>query len=660
MKIPIAKVSDSMKFLNTQAPPSKVSELSAEPKESKIPDRVAKSTAQIEPPVSADAGEKIIVRIFESLDNLSDLFATAVVSKGFYNTFKRHELRLIKDTVFKVSPAAWELREMSPPWEKGDDADNDAPVPEYTPTSYLRHYSRDMYTMIALKPLILVHCESFLRPETVAGLAGIDETRSAQIDEAFCRVWTFCRMFGCNKDREDDVSAQMDWLRGGGFTHKRSNRLADKFGVDTVAFAKGRTKRASTRLAQRFGVDTALFDPPASFAAGNGDGLTSEELYAMTEVWTCLGVLVQGFHGQVNEARAAGIFDDADSKGDTTADEVLLEEWTFYLLTLGPAVILNLATISPSGPTAATFAHAKAAGWTKWSPPSHGASRSTFLKEAVSRVYSAKVTAEAVLANTPCNLDTIQESTSDSRLDSHLKRVVTTRKRQAAFAAELQKLRGRKPSAAGPRTWSEERPISIFPDIVEKLEHLNGAYVGVGEVVVGQPPKGPQVRDPVDMAMEKLVGMGFEEKDATRALAQTDTGDALDVEAAIKLLQREARRKERLAAAKEAPTHKPSHKHVPKPGHKKSMSSSSIFGDSDVVSATRNMGQVVVPRRESSAYQTMTHFGRSGSKQAASHEKSAYASMAEKGRSGTNISMPHREKSAYDASRSIWKHRPTR
>lgn len=643
-KIPISKVSDSMKFSNSSQP--KVSELSGVPASPTIPDRVAKSTAPpIEPPVSADAGEKIILRIFESLNNLSDLFATAFVSKGFYNTFKRHELRLIKETVFKVSPAAWELREMSPPWAKGDDAENDAPVPEYTTTSYLRHYSRDMYTMIALKPLILVHCESFLRPETVAGLAGIDELRSAQIDEAFCRVWTFCRMFGCNKDREDDISAQMDWLRGGVFTHKRSNRLADKFGVDTVAFAKGRTKRASTRLAERFGVDTALFDPPDSFAAGNGEGLTSDELYAMTEVWTCLGVLVQGFHGQCDAARSVGIFDDADSKGDTTADEVLLEEWTSYLLTLGPAVILNLATVSPSGPTPATFARAKEAGWTKWTPPTHGATRSSFLKEAVSRVYSAKVTAEAVLTNAPSNLDTIQEQTSDSRLDSHLKRVVTTRKRQAAFAAELQKLRGRRPSAAGPKTWSEERPISIFPDIVEQLEHRNGAYAyaGVAGSVASQPPKGPQVRDPVDLAMEKLVGeMGFDEKEATRALAQTDTGDSLDVPAAVKLLQREARRRERQVAAAEK--------------HKPSMSSSSIFGDSDVVSATRNMGQVAVPKRESSTYHAMSRLGRSGSKKVPSKEKSAFASMSEKGRSGTNISMPEKERSAYEASKSIWRH----
>ena len=269
--------------------PTLYSSMSAEEVERKI-SAYAAEQEEVERQISADAAEEVLFRILQNLDNLQDLFATATVSRGFYRTFKRHELPLMKNALFGMSPAAWELREMSPP--------SDTPDKQYTPTLYLQQYMRDMYTMIALKSMILIHCESFLRAHTITALAGGETDRASQIDDAFWRVWTFCQVFGCGTNREDDIVSQMDWLRGG-------------------AMAKQQRKDA--------GEGVNLFFPPAGFGEGNVGGLTAEDLYDMTEIWTCLGVLVRGLHGKRQEARDYGVFENMDiTVGDDEKEDVVL------------------------------------------------------------------------------------------------------------------------------------------------------------------------------------------------------------------------------------------------------------------------------------------------------------------------------------------------
>lgn len=231
---------------------------------------------EVERMISADAAEQVLLRILENLDNLQDLFATATVSRGFYRTFKRHELPLMKNALHGMSPAAWELREMSPPYPGLEGDGKSSPKLGYSPSVYLQHYMRDMYTMIALKSMILVHCESFLRADTITALAGGETERASQIDDAFWRVWTFCRIFGCRSGKEDDIVAQIDWLEGG-------------------SSAKQRRREGTAE------------DTSASFGQGNAGGLTAEDLYDMTEIWTCLGVLVRGFQGKRDLARDVGI-----------------------------------------------------------------------------------------------------------------------------------------------------------------------------------------------------------------------------------------------------------------------------------------------------------------------------------------------------------------
>ncbi|KAG8528760.1 uncharacterized protein KY384_006447 [Bacidia gigantensis] len=527
---------------------------------SEIPDLYADLPASLEEmsaeeadrAISADAAERVLLRILEHLDNLQDLFATATVSRGFYRTFKRHELPLMKNALYGMSPAAWELREVTPPYPGLQGDGESSPLLDYTPTLYLQHYMRDMYTMIALKSMILIHCESFLRADTISALAGGETERASQIDDAFWRVWAFCQIFGCGTNREEDILAQMDWLRGGPLAkkEKRYQNPAAKF--------------------------SAVFVPDVSFGFGNVDGLTAEELYDMTEIWTCMGVLVRGFHGKRQEAREYGIFDNACdlTPGNVEQEDAVLEEWTYHLLTLAPPTVLDVT--SPTTPTAATFAHARSRSYTTWTPPS--VSRATFLKEALSRVYqdriaethsnSPPVSPAAVITNPSIQEPDEQEISSE---------ISAARWRCARHAAEIRAKRNQPGFDKLPP--SEERPMSNFPSVLEKLDsgHAEAdtppvpaipprasrtpssaesksspkkthakqtstddtSKTMVSALVV---PLGPQVRDPVDVAVERLVAMGFESKKAKRALADSDTGNSINFEAALESLVRERKR----------------------------------------------------------------------------------------------------------------------
>lgn len=273
--------------------------------------RPSMTAEEMDHAISAEAAEMVLLRILQSLDNLADLFATATVSRGFYRTFKRHELALMKGALFAMSAAAWELREMSPAYPHSNEPDSVSPQSEYTPSLYLRHYMDDMYIMIHLKSMILLYCESFLRADTIKALAGAESERSSQIDNAFWRVWTFCRIFGCGKNREDDIVSQIDWLKGGKLARQQSENAKDTKG--------------------------ALFSPPPAFGRGNGDGLTAEELYDMEEIWTCLGVLLRGFHGKREEAREHGIFNGIDiAAGNVEKENVMLGELHSHINTTYP------------------------------------------------------------------------------------------------------------------------------------------------------------------------------------------------------------------------------------------------------------------------------------------------------------------------------------
>jgi hypothetical protein len=350
-------------------------------------------------PISATAGESILLHIFEQVSNLGDLFSLALVSKGFYVTFKKHELRLMKNTLLKMSPAAWELREASPPYEDERDALRDVAVPEYTPTTYLRDYMRDMYTMVALKSLILSRCQNFLGPETSAALMGGDDTRAKQLDDAFWRTWTFCKLFGSNKGREDDFVGQEDWLKGGPRARQAS---IDTLDSGSSSSSPGFSSMGATfrdDINSSFSATSILLNAPEGFGRGNGpNGLQGSQLMDMIEMWTCLGVLLRGFRGKRRLAREHGVFDGIEiAVDDIEAEDRTLDEWVNYLLTLGPSFILKLAAPSDDF-VPERFASAAVNGWNEWTLPESGApTRAMFLKDACNRLYTSQVTAVRLL-----------------------------------------------------------------------------------------------------------------------------------------------------------------------------------------------------------------------------------------------------------------------
>ena len=511
---------------------------------------------EMESMISADAAERVLLRILENIDNLQDLFSAATVSRGFYRTFKRHELPLMKNALFSMSAAAWELREMSSSFSVGEDGRSSS-EPGYTPTTYLQDYMEDMYTMIALKSMILIHCESFLRVDTIKALAGGETDRAAEIDDAFWRVWTFCKLFGHGTNREDDIVSQMDWLRGGPLEKKQ----------------------------QAAGSRTFLI----GFGRGNGkSGLSADALYDMTEIWTCMGVLVRGLQAKRQLARDYGVFDSSDiASGDVQKEDTILEEWTYHILTRAPPAVLDVT--GPSSPTSTTFAHARSRGYTHWSPP--GVSRSTFLKEAVSRVYEERMAARRYpITNTQSPVRSSPTSPEQRQQQTWLPdATLVSRQRCANHAAEIRRARRDPNFRALPP--SEERPMSNWPDVFDKLEYSPspppppmppipqfqtgmssqaGYSCAVAAPSISTPnlhaprgpqelnirpflstsnsfssaytPAGPQVRDPVDVAIDRLVAMGFDEKKSQKALADTDNGNGIDFDEAVEVLVRERKR----------------------------------------------------------------------------------------------------------------------
>ncbi|KAJ5778862.1 hypothetical protein N7457_006582 [Penicillium paradoxum] len=546
--------------------PEQIYELAATPPSplSALPSRVRKHDHGVEITLPEDLPVYLIFTIMEQIDSLDDLFNFVLVNKKIYTAFKRRELTMLKNALFKMSPPAWELREMSPPWEMEWQLliDPDSQVPEYTPTLYLQRYAQDIYTLARLKALVLARCAPFLRRDTIRGLAGVDNKRAEDVDDAFWRIWTFCRIFGSGKGRENDITGQMDWLRGG------------------VA-AKGHFTPAST-MTQPFGINTVLFEPPEGFGRGNLSGLSQKQMYDLTEIWTCLGVLLQPLHGKCIEARKVGIFDTMNvPDGDLVREEIILEEWTSYILTLGLGAVLTLSSVCATDTTVAKFTKANSIGLTKWDLTETEASRSSFLKEAVSRAYELQ---ERTLES-PTEISPQQTAAQSSPITETSRE---DRQRQARFARELRHRRERGIDLDPERrcSFSAERPMSEFSAIVRGLngslrerqpvppvpalvlERSSTSTLGTAPhtptypsdpsppyalsntppapAIIAPVPLRPQVLDPVDRAIHVIVNeLGFDAEDAKWALKITDTGEGIDAHAAVKLLQRQRIKNER-------------------------------------------------------------------------------------------------------------------
>lgn len=165
-----------------------------------------------------------------------------------------------------------------------------------------------------------------------------------------------------------------------------------------------------------------------------------------------------------------------------------------------------------------------------------------------------------------------------------LEEILATRQRIAAHGAEIRAKRN--DPAFKALLPSEERPMSNFPDVISKLENSPrsvatspstatsasispSSYVhpsaspfttpsstpvmiqplpvypsSLGKEFVSgfNVPFEPQVRDPVDVAVDRLVAMGFDEKKSKKALADTDSGNHVDFNKAVETLVSERKR----------------------------------------------------------------------------------------------------------------------
>jgi hypothetical protein len=255
--------------------------------------------------IPADAAESVLYHILRNLPSLEDLFSMAIINRGFYRVLKRNELEILRGVLKSMSPAAWEYRETCLPFEH-DEADSAVPAPEYTAASYFASYKRDCQTVGSIKSVILERCQSLLRPETVVSLTTHNPLQASRVDNALWRIWSFCRIFGCDRNREEDLVVQMDWLKGGPLAHQT---------------ACGSTISSS----DSFYISSMLLNTPEHFGMGNTGGLTAEELYDITEMWTCLKTITQSIVGRTEQARQHGVYDNTDIRGgDIDGEELML------------------------------------------------------------------------------------------------------------------------------------------------------------------------------------------------------------------------------------------------------------------------------------------------------------------------------------------------
>jgi hypothetical protein len=323
--------------------------------------------------ISPDDAEWVLYLILCKSSDLEDLFNLALTNKAFYGVVKQNELDLMQKVLKNMSPAAWEFKQTSP-FNDNDEPNSAAPAPEYTAASFFSTYLRDYYIIASLKQIIHERCQSVIRANTSSALLESNPLRKSAVDDALWRIWTFSKIFGCGKEREEDMTTQLDWLRGGLIAHQTT--ASGDFASSDPWFAS-----------------SALLSASEHFARGNENGLTAEHLYDMTEMWNCLRIISHGVLGETGLARTFGIFDSINiPDGDEQSEEAIVEEWHNYLLTLGLSAINKVS--SAETPLSA-FQVANVNHWNQWPYISFSqgttTTRSNFLREPVNRLYEERI-----------------------------------------------------------------------------------------------------------------------------------------------------------------------------------------------------------------------------------------------------------------------------
>jgi hypothetical protein len=198
--------------------------------------------------------------ILEAAPDLETLYNLRLVNRAYYSAYQARPLSLIRRAMRRSCPAAWELREMCQP---AAPYITSSKIPEQsvalvTPAIYMSGYTHEVYTVSRLIRMVLTFQEQeYLCAHTDA---------LGNVVDALFRIWTFCRVFGSGKGREEDRDGQDDWFAGGTQAHEPSgSRLSGCYrDSETIALA------------------------PESFGRGNNSGLSAQETIIMLALWETL------------------------------------------------------------------------------------------------------------------------------------------------------------------------------------------------------------------------------------------------------------------------------------------------------------------------------------------------------------------------------------
>jgi hypothetical protein len=479
------------------------------------------ASAKRKPSALAFAQEDVCSRILSYSASFEDLKSLSMANKTTRKCFEGNKLQLLKSVLFNVSPPAWELRELSP-FPFGNFVPTDfLEDTEITPSAYVSCVIHDRAVVRELTTIIANKCQSLVRPETISGLMTGNCTR---FEDAIYRIWSFCKMFGCDRGRENDLKGQIDWLKGGILAHQKECAA-------TLSFSP------------EFEMDGILLNAPQHFAAGNGSGLSAEQLYDMLEIWRCLFALMQPYQGDTAKAHSCGIFRPiGEHIGNPAVQTRIIEEWISYILSLGPSVVLELARFDDAS---AGFDFAHLNDWTDWTPPHSGLTRQRFFQEPVTQLYEEILLAstDSTYANSTPKASLRRRQTEEINIASHqmAQRKKTNdppcalRRHDSALAPEVYKRpNSRRPSTpTSPRSpsqtmsWSPRKVSPIIEDRVDTFNRLSMlSFDGLAEDTSG-------------LAIGKIMDIGFSNAQAKEALRITDMGSGLRVDRAVDWLLRQ-------------------------------------------------------------------------------------------------------------------------
>ncbi|KAL4966076.1 uncharacterized protein BDV14DRAFT_199208 [Aspergillus stella-maris] len=257
-------------------------------------------TSRFRPPIRKPK-VPILEQVMHFVEDLSDLFSLALVNRETLTAFKLNELGFIKSTLRRGSPPAWELREIT---EVPYNPQSPAGCQALAASLYIRHYTRDVCHLAAIKFLLENHCQPLLSQPVLDGLRNPHSPEAGEVDAAIWRVFTFCHLFGNRKEREGDIHGQRLWLLGEGLSVE----------ADLPPVCRTMPEPAD--------FNTVLFNPPSGFAQGNVNGLSRRQLLNMVDIWIAMGTLLDFLRQETERARRYGLFDEAYPPIRTPKQEV--------------------------------------------------------------------------------------------------------------------------------------------------------------------------------------------------------------------------------------------------------------------------------------------------------------------------------------------------